>query len=119
MAATTRIRLALITMDATNNSHAQRPSMSYATIERFEQFPVNELRTALTIFMHAMCDNVEKLKVDCEPTSTGIKFTVSTVRSDCGKVIGVQGRTARSLRIILSAAAKKYGKTIELDIREP
>ena len=43
------------------------------------------------------------IPIDCAP-------------ADIPKVIGKQGRTARSLRIILSASAKKFDRNITLDI---
>jgi predicted RNA-binding protein YlqC (UPF0109 family) len=39
-------------------------------------------------------------------------------RDDLGKVIGKQGRTARSIRTILSAAGMKLRKRIVLEILE-
>ncbi len=42
-------------------------------------------------------------------------LTVAT--SDLGKMIGKQGRTARSLRTILQAASMKHGVQFSLDIR--
>jgi predicted RNA-binding protein YlqC (UPF0109 family) len=38
--------------------------------------------------------------------------------SDLGKVIGRQGRTARSVRTLLSAAGMKLNRRFELDIVE-
>jgi predicted RNA-binding protein YlqC (UPF0109 family) len=35
---------------------------------------------------------------------------------DIGKVIGKDGRTAQSIRTILSAASSKLGKRVQLDI---
>lgn len=35
---------------------------------------------------------------------------------DIGKVIGKEGRTAQSLRVLLSAASQKLGKRAQLDI---
>ncbi len=39
-------------------------------------------------------------------------------REDLGKVIGKQGRTARAMRIILSAVGTKLGKRCVLEILE-
>lgn len=51
----------------------------------------------------------------------GEKTTVYELRvdtSDLGKVIGKQGKTARSMRTILSAAGTKLGKRCVLEILE-
>lgn len=48
--------------------------------------------------------------------STVIELKVA--KSDLGKVIGKQGRTARSIRTILAAAATKQNKRSILEILE-
>ena len=51
----------------------------------------------------------------------GERTTVYELRvdsSDLGKVIGKQGKTARSMRTILSAAGTKLGKRCVLEILE-
>ena len=48
--------------------------------------------------------------------STIIELRVAT--DDLGKVIGKQGRIARSIRTILSASAMKTGKRMVLEILE-
>ncbi|UCE79534.1 MAG: KH domain-containing protein [Nitrospiraceae bacterium] len=51
----------------------------------------------------------------------GEKTTVYELRvssSDLGKVIGKQGKTARAMRTILSAAGTKVGKRCVLEILE-
>jgi len=47
-----------------------------------------------------------------------IVYELRVARSDMGKIIGKRGRTAHSLRIILSAAARKSGKRATLEILE-
>jgi len=51
-----------------------------------------------------------------DPAITTLRLHVAT--SDIGKVIGKQGRTARSIRTIISAAAMKLNKRYALDIEE-
>lgn len=61
-------------------------------------------------------DEVEVTEVE------GAKVTVYELRvgdGDLGKVIGKHGRTARSLRTLLNAAAAKVGKRAVLEILEP
>ncbi|MDX2178363.1 MAG: KH domain-containing protein [Bryobacteraceae bacterium] len=50
------------------------------------------------------------------PEGTTIKLTVDP--SDVGKVIGKQGRTARSMRTVVNAAASKLDKRYQLEIAE-
>ena len=54
-------------------------------------------------------------EVDGERT---IVFELRVDTSDLGKVIGKQGKTARAMRTILSAAGTKLGKRCVLEILE-
>lgn len=60
-------------------------------------------------------EDVEVIEVEGEQT-TVIELKVS--KEDLGKVIGKQGRTARAMRTILSAAAAKVRKHCVLEIIE-
>ena len=66
----------------------------------------------------ALADNPDKVEVTeviGEPASI-IKLRVA--KEDLGKVIGKQGRTAQSIRTILSAAPAKVHKRAVLEIIE-
>ena len=60
-------------------------------------------------------DSVEVNEIEGEQT-TVIELKVD--KSDLGKVIGKQGRTARALRTILNAASTKLKKRSVLEIIE-
>jgi len=60
-------------------------------------------------------DKVEVVEVEGEKT-TVIELRVAA--EDLGKVIGRQGRTARAMRTILTAAATKANKRAVLEILE-
>jgi uncharacterized protein len=60
-------------------------------------------------------DQVKVTEVEGEKTSV-IELTVA--KEDLGKVIGKQGRTARAIRTILSAASTKIRKRSVLEIIE-
>ena len=66
----------------------------------------------------SLVDNPDQVKVseiEGEKTSV-IELNVS--KDDLGKVIGKQGRTARAMRTILSAASTKVKKRAVLEIIE-
>ncbi|MEJ2182219.1 MAG: KH domain-containing protein [Nitrospirota bacterium] len=66
----------------------------------------------------ALVDNPEDVnvsEVDGEKTTV---FELRVSESDLGKVIGKQGKTARAMRTILSAAGTKLGKRCVLEILE-
>ncbi len=58
----------------------------------------------------ALVDNPDAVKVtEIEGEKTSV-IELSVAKEDLGKIIGKQGRTARSLRTILSAASTKNNK---------
>lgn len=66
----------------------------------------------------ALVDIPEEVKVNA---IDGEQVTVLELRvapSDLGKVIGKQGRTARSIRTILGAASMKLNRRYSLEILE-
>ncbi len=60
-------------------------------------------------------DEVQVAEIEGEQSAV-IELRVS--REDLGKVIGKQGRTARAMRTIISAASTKLKKRAVLDIIE-
>jgi predicted RNA-binding protein YlqC (UPF0109 family) len=60
-------------------------------------------------------DEVEVSEIDGSQTSV---IELQVAKEDLGKVIGKQGRTARAMRTILSAASAKMKKRTVLEIIE-
>lgn len=60
-------------------------------------------------------DDVQVSEVEGEQTSV---IELKVAKDDLGKVIGKQGRTARAMRTILSAASTKIRKRSVLEILE-
>ena len=60
-------------------------------------------------------DKVEVIEVAGEQTSV---LELKVAQEDLGKIIGKQGKTAKAIRIILSAAAAKIRKRAVLEILE-
>jgi predicted RNA-binding protein YlqC (UPF0109 family) len=66
----------------------------------------------------ALVDNPDDVKVtEIEGEKTSV-IELSVAKEDLGKIIGKQGRTARSIRTILSAASTKNNKRAVLEIIE-
>lgn len=79
---------------------------------------MSELKDLITYVSKAlvdMPDHVEVKEIQGEQT-TVIELKVD--KTDLGKVIGKQGRTARALRTILNAASTKLKKRSVLEIIE-
>ena len=66
----------------------------------------------------ALVDNPDQVQVkEVEGEKTTV-FELRVGSGDLGKVIGKHGRTARSIRTLLNAAATKAGKRAVLEILE-
>jgi predicted RNA-binding protein YlqC (UPF0109 family) len=72
----------------------------------------------VTEIARALVDTPESVSVEAIQEGDGTVLRLRVAASDIGKVIGKQGRTARSLRTILAAASMKLRHRFSLDIVE-
>jgi predicted RNA-binding protein YlqC (UPF0109 family) len=78
-----------------------------------------QMRELITYIAQALVDNPEEVVVtEVEGAQTSV-IELRVAKEDLGKVIGKQGRTARAMRTILSAASTKLRKRSVLEIIEP
>jgi len=76
------------------------------------------LKELIEYVARALVDNPDQVKVsEIEGEKTSV-IELSVAKDDLGKVIGKQGRTARAMRTILSAASTKAKKRAVLEIIE-
>jgi predicted RNA-binding protein YlqC (UPF0109 family) len=80
--------------------------------------PAELMKELVLAIVKALVDQPEDVTVELieDRESTVIRLRVA--HQDIGKVIGKQGRTARSLRTILGAASMKLHHRFSLDILE-
>jgi hypothetical protein len=79
---------------------------------------MDDLKALIELIAKALVDKPDAVSVR---ETDGEKTTIIELRvaqDDLGKVIGKQGRTARSMRTILNAAGTKLGKRCVLEILE-
>jgi hypothetical protein len=78
--------------------------------------PVDDLREMLLVVTRSLVDRPDDIRVD--PVSDGetVTFWVYVHPKDAGKLIGVNGRMARALRVILQANAVKLRLRLMLNI---
>lgn len=87
--------------------------------ETFESSdPVSEIRTLVSEIAQALVDDPAAVKVEAILDQDIAVLRLEVAPADVGKVIGKQGRTARSLRTILGAASMKHRRRFALDIVE-
>jgi uncharacterized protein len=76
------------------------------------------LKELIEYIAKALVDSPEQVKVsEIQGEKTSV-IELSVAKDDLGKVIGKQGRTARAMRTILSAASTKAKKRAVLEIIE-
>ncbi|MBI4483016.1 MAG: KH domain-containing protein [Acidobacteria bacterium] len=76
------------------------------------------MKDLLVMIAKALVDNPDQVAVtEVEGEQTTV-LELRVAQSDLGKVIGRQGRTARSIRTILGAAGMKLRKRFVLEILE-
>lgn len=76
------------------------------------------MKELLELIAKALVDRPEEVEVrEVEGEQTTV-LELRVAQDDLGKVIGKQGRTARSIRTILSAAGMKLRKRVVLEILE-
>lgn len=80
-----------------------------------EMVPVEELVREIA---RALVDEPEAVEVQSVARDENTVLKLKVAPSDVGKVIGKQGRTARSVRTILSAVSMKLHHRYTLDILE-
>ncbi len=76
------------------------------------------MKDLITYIAKALVDNPEVVEVtEVQGNQTSV-LELKVAKEDLGKVIGKQGRTARAMRTILSAASAKIKKRTVLEILE-
>jgi predicted RNA-binding protein YlqC (UPF0109 family) len=82
------------------------------------ELAVSEMQTLMTEITRALVDDADAVRVNVFTDQDATVLRLHVAPSDIGKVIGKQGRTARSLRTILGAASMKLQRRFSLDIVE-
>ena len=76
------------------------------------------MKELIKYIAEALVDNPEQVSVaEVEGNQTSV-LELKVSKEDLGKIIGKQGRTARAMRTILSAASAKEKKRTVLEIVE-
>jgi uncharacterized protein len=79
---------------------------------------INEMRTLVVQIAKALVDAPDEVTLEVVEKEAGSVLRLRVAPEDTGKVIGKQGRTARSIRTILAACGMKYRHHFSLEILE-
>jgi predicted RNA-binding protein YlqC (UPF0109 family) len=80
--------------------------------------PPELMKNLMLEIIRALVDQPDDVKVELIEDNGSTVIRLRVAHQDIGKVIGKQGRTARSLRTILGAASMKLHHRFALDIVE-
>lgn len=77
-----------------------------------------ELKELIEYIAKALVDNPDLVSVKEIPGEKTVIYELKVGEGDLGKIIGREGKTAKAIRTIVSAAAMKRGKRAVLEILE-
>lgn len=77
-----------------------------------------KLRDLVTYMAKGLVDHPEEVSVEVLDAGDGGELELRTHPDDMGHVIGKQGRTAKSLRLALGAAAARIDRRMGLEIAD-
>ncbi|MGA7672785.1 MAG: KH domain-containing protein [Nitrolancea sp.] len=77
---------------------------------------MEELEGLVTFMAQNLVEDPETVQVISQARGRIVTVTLTVPQDDMGKVIGRQGRIARSMRTLLTIAASRQGYRASLDI---
>jgi predicted RNA-binding protein YlqC (UPF0109 family) len=82
----------------------------------FESEPSMPLKELIHAIAMELVDNPDQVEVTEVAGEHNVVIELRVAKDDIGKVIGKEGRTAQSMRTILTAVSTKLGRRAHLDI---
>lgn len=76
------------------------------------------MKNVLEMLITSLVDDASSVVIEEAETNKTVSFTVKVAQSDMGKVIGKQGRVAKSIRTVMKSVAGKEGKRVNLEFVE-
>jgi uncharacterized protein len=74
------------------------------------------MKDLITVIAKALVDHPEEVRVNVVEKDDKIEYRLSVHSDDVGKVIGKQGKIAKSLRTVITSAAVKETKRVTVEI---
>lgn len=78
----------------------------------------DKLKELVAFIASQLVDNPDQVEVHVVDADRSVIYELAVAQTDLGKIIGKDGRTARAIRTLLSAAAPLEGKRPVLEILE-
>ena len=79
---------------------------------------VGRLKDLVDFIARSLVEKTDEIEVKDVEEDGGLVLELIVAEEDLGKIIGRQGRTARAIRTLLSAASAKMDRRVSLEILE-
>ena len=76
-----------------------------------------DLKRVLTDIAKVIVDSPDEVSVTGITRGNNVMLELHVAEEDMGKVIGRHGKIARSIRLVMKAAASTVGKTVNVEIK--
>lgn len=76
------------------------------------------MKEILNVILNNLADNKEGIEIVVTEKENHINFNVKVATTDMGKIIGRQGKTAKSIRTLMKSLASKEKKTVSIEFSE-
>jgi len=74
------------------------------------------VKNLLELIVKSLVDNPEKISINEISGENSTIYEVKVAEEDMGKVIGKQGKVAKSIRTVIKAIAAREGKRVIVEI---
>ena len=76
------------------------------------------MKDVLELIIASLVDNKDQISIEETLNEKSVEYKVKVAESDMGKVIGKQGRVAKSIRTVKKSVAWKEGKKVNFEFVE-
>lgn len=73
------------------------------------------MKEVLELIVKSLVSNPDSVQISENVTNSSIELKVKVAKDDMGKVIGKQGRLAKSIRTVIKSLAGKENKKVEIE----
>ena len=76
------------------------------------------MKEILSIILNNLADNKDAIEIVETEKENHIDFNVKVASTDMGKIIGRQGKIAKSIRTLMKSLASKEKRTVSIEFSE-
>ena len=74
------------------------------------------MKELVEFIVKSLVNNPESIVINSEEEQDFIKISIKADEEDVGKIIGKQGKIAKSIRVIMRSASMRIGKKVVVEI---